>query len=359
MVLLWGIDGNIAKQKTMFNLMYNSLTRFFLIFLVSFGLAFATNLSIYRSGDGESALLGSLTYADWISEQPVQSSQVKKVTYKKDSKGKRVKEVRWVEEKNGAPPEFVPVQCKFGPGFARRSELAQFQQESTELSGLYESETGRVWLQKSPNSPGKFSVTISNGSGDDLAEFEAGNLEMQKRKTRDVMIYSEPGCNVMIDIMKRVLTVSTRGCEEYNGKSATLDDRYGVYKQGSRRAETFEAPEVKLSYGSFLWCPEGPESCEKNKGDDGDGAEIIWSAEGKGMVHKISDGKTHIYRPYERVIPRKQDFYKGEKPIILKTKRTDMASEWMLWYYYPKAKRFKMLRAGTRPDAAYTEIFEK
>jgi hypothetical protein len=339
--------------------MYPLFIRLSLLFFFLTGLVHAADLSVYERASDESREIGTLIYADWISEQPVPPQKVKKITYEKNAKGKRVKQERWVEVQSKNPPEYVPVTCKFGSGFVRRGDLARFQQEAAELSGVYESETGRVWLQKSPNSPGKFSLVISNGNGADLAEFEAGNLEMKKRKNRDVLLFSEPGCRIMVEIQNRVLTVSTKGCEEYKGKTATLDDQYGVYKPGTRRAETFDMPEVKLFFSSFLWCPEGPESCEKNKGDDGDGAEIIWSADGKGMVHKISDGSTHIYRPYERVIPRKQDFFKGEKPVILKTKRTDMASEWMLWYYYPDARRFKMVRAGTRPDVAYTEIFEK
>jgi hypothetical protein len=35
-----------------------------------------------------------------------------------------------------------------------------------------------------------------------------------------------------------------------------------------------------------------------------------------------------------------------------------MSNEWMLWYYYPKAERYKMVRAGNREDAAYMEIYE-
>ena len=48
----------------------------------------------------------------------------------------------------------------------------------------------------------------------------------------------------------------------------------------------------------------------------------------------------------------------GEKPIALKTKRTDMSGEWMNWYFYPRAGRFKMMRSGQRYDAAYMEIYE-
>lgn len=59
----------------------------------------------------------------------------------------------------------------------------------------------------------------------------------------------------------------------------------------------------------------------------------------------------HKYRPMERMIPHKSDFYRGEKPVMLKTKRMDMSNEWMVWSYYPKAKRFKMTRLGARPTS--------
>ena len=35
-----------------------------------------------------------------------------------------------------------------------------------------------------------------------------------------------------------------------------------------------------------------------------------------------------------------------------------MSGEWMIWYYYPKAERLKMVRAGMREDIAYMEIYE-
>ena len=66
----------------------------------------------------------------------------------------------------------------------------------------------------------------------------------------------------------------------------------------------------------------------------------------------------HVYRPFEHMIPRKRDFYKGEKPVVIKTKRTDMAGEWMIWYFYAKAERLKMVRAGMNEETAYMEIYE-
>ena len=30
----------------------------------------------------------------------------------------------------------------------------------------------------------------------------------------------------------------------------------------------------------------------------------------------------------------------------------------MFWYFYPKAERFKMMRAGMREETAYMEIYE-
>jgi hypothetical protein len=147
---------------------------------------------------------------------------VKKITYEKNAKGKRVKQERWVEVQSKNPPEYVPVTCKFGSGFVRRGDLARFQQEAAELSGVYESETGRVWLQKSPNSPGKFSLVISNGNGADLAEFEAGNLEMKKRKIGMCCFFLKRVAALWFKSTNRVLTVSTKGSEEYKGKKTAL-----------------------------------------------------------------------------------------------------------------------------------------
>lgn len=96
---------------------------------------------------------------------------------------------------------------------------------------------------------------------------------------------------------------------------------------------------------------------KKTKDENGK-VEIVWSVDGNGLIDRRTGDRVHTYRPYERIIPNKQEFYKDEKPITLKTKRTDMSSEWMIWYYYPKAKRFKMVRSGTRADVAYTEIYE-
>ena len=85
---------------------------------------------------------------------------------------------------------------------------------------------------------------------------------------------------------------------------------------------------------------------------------ITWSKGGKGFIERKAGETVHTYRPFEHVIPHKREFYKGEKPIAIKTKRTDMSGEWMIWYYYPKAERFKMVRAGMRYDIAYMEIYE-
>jgi hypothetical protein len=330
-----------------------------LILGLSFACFAGEGLWVYKDAS-EKSRLGELTYADTWSELPVPPKKEKKVSYKKDKKGKRKRVVTYVEVKSNSPPEYIPVKTKFGKGYVKRAALAEFKQRSLDLSGIYESATGQVYLQKSPNNPEKYNVTIINGAADDRAEFEAGNLGMQEKNGVKGIIYKEESsCNILVLISGRVATVKQKGCEEYNGRSATLEGVYDRYQTGgARRAETFKMQEENFRFRTFIWCPEGPSSCEKSKGENGKGVEIKWSAGGEGLIERHGDGQVHTYRPYERVIPSKKDWYQGEKPLLLKTRRTDMANEWMLWYYYPKSGRLKMVRYGTRDDAAYAEIFE-
>ncbi len=316
-------------------------------------------LLVYKNAS-EKGFLGELTYADTLSELPIPPKKEKKVSYVKNKKGKRKKVVTYVEVKTTVPPEFIPVKTKFGKGYVKRAALAGFKQRALDLSGVYESATGQVYLQKSPNNPDKYNVTVINGIDGDRAEFEAGNLAMQEKKGVKGILYTEgDSCRLLVLISGRVATVKQKGCEEYNGKSAKLEGVYDRYQTGGvRRAETFKMKEENFKFKTFIWCPEGPDSCEKSKGENGKGVEIKWSAGGEGLIERHGDGQVHVYRPYERVIPSKKDWYQGEKPLLLKTRRTDMASEWMLWYYYPDSGRLKMVRYGTRADAAYAEIFE-
>lgn len=332
---------------------------FLILGLVYFGFC-AEGLSFYKN-PSEKKLLGTLFYADTLKELPIKPEKKKQVSYVKDKKGKKKKVIRYVEVEQTEPPEFVPVKCKYGTGYVKRAEYARFKERAQDLSGIYESATGRVHLLKSPNNPGKYSVKIFNGAGEDRAEFEAGNLTMKERNGKKGLYYTENGtCRLLIEISGRVIIIKQDGCKEYNGTSVQLQGIYDRYHSGgSRRAETFKEKEKTFYFKSFDWCPEGPGSCEKSKGEDGKGVQIIWSVGGEGLIERRGDGVVHVYRPYERMIPLKSDWFQGEKPVILKSKRTDMSSEWMLWYYYPRSGRLKMVRYGTRTDVAYTEIFQK
>ena len=116
-------------------------------------------------------------------------------------------------------------------------------------------------------------------------------------------------------------------------------------------------PEQTFKFKKYLWCGSGFDSCEKVKDDNGT-VYITWSKDGKGFIERKAGETVNLYRPFENMIPRKRDFYKGEKPIVIKTKRPDMAGEWMIWYFYPKAERLKMVRAGMNEETAYMEIYE-
>ena len=102
--------------------------------------------------------VGELAKSDWIKELPIPKEKVKKVYYVKDKKNKKKKkkQVKWVMQDPATPPEYVPIDCKFGQVFVRRADLARFKQASLDLSGEYASATGSIFLKKSPNNPKKF-----------------------------------------------------------------------------------------------------------------------------------------------------------------------------------------------------------
>ncbi|HPW93738.1 MAG TPA: hypothetical protein PLT31_00985 [Fibrobacteraceae bacterium] len=327
----------------------------FVCFLTA--LSFSQSLTIYRKATDESSPLGTLSYSDWVKELPIKPKKVKKTYYVKNKKGKKVKKVKYETVTPKEPPRFIPVKCKFGSGYANRAELARFFERSKDISGTYSSKTGTAVLQKSPNNPGKFSLVILNGTETERAEFEVGNLELKEANGHSRFRFQEPDCRLDIDYFNRKITILQNGCDAYSTPNFKLGGEYDNYTEIIRRAETFHFPETKYTFKKFLWCPEGPDFCEKTKDENGK-VEIVWSVNGEGLIERRSGDQIHTYRPYERMIPNRSDFYDGEKPIALKTKRTDMSSEWMLWLYYPKAERFKMVRIGTRNDAAYTEIYE-
>ena len=346
---------------------------------VTFALAQET-LPVYKKVKNdvdESAPIGQLSKSDWIKELPIPKDKVQKVSWVKetvevtDRKGRPVKDkkgrvktktkkkkvVTWVEQEPKEPPTYVPIDCKLGTVWVRRAELARFQQEALDLSGEYASATGSVYLKKSPNNPKRFDVTIQNGPEGNRAEIEMGNLEIRESNGHARFAYQEEGCSVDIAVTGRKVKVAQRGCNEYNAGQYKLEGDYDTYKGNTRKVVSFNMPEVELKFKKFLWCGSGFDSCEEMKDEHG-AVFITWSKGGKGFIERKAGETVHTYRPFEPVIPHKREFYKGEKPIAIKTKRTDMAGEWMIWYYYPKAERFKMVRAGMRYDIAYMEIYE-
>ena len=338
------------------------------------------SLSVYKKNRGqidENTPVGSLLFTDYIKEPPIPMDSVKKVTVvkekvvvkdkkgrvKKDKKGnpktkmQRKRVVTWEKVQPSEPPRFVPIQCKLGEVWVKRADLARFKQASLDLSGEYASSTGSVILKKSPTNPRYFSFIIQNGPFGGRAELEASNVELRESNGHARLTYTEDGCTVDIAIADRKVRVAQRGCSEYNVGNYKLEGEYNTYKGNRRVVETFNMPEQSFKYKKYLWCGSGFDSCEKVKDDNGT-VTITWSKDGNGFIERAAGEDSHIYRPFEHVIPHKRDFYNGEKPLAIKTKRTDMAGEWMIWYFYPQAQRFKMVRAGMREDTAYMEIYE-
>lgn len=338
------------------------------------------SLSVYKKNRGqidENTPVGSLLFTDYIKELPIPMDSVKKVTVvkekvvvkdkkgrvKKDKKGnpktkmQRKRVVTWEKVQPSEPPRFVPIQCKLGEVWVKRADLARFKQASLDLSGEYASSTGSVILKKSPTNPRYFSFIIQNGPFGGRAELEASNVELRESNGHARLTYTEDGCTVDIAIADRKVRVAQRDCSEYNVGNYKLEGEYNTYKGNRRVVETFNMPEQSFKYKKYLWCGSGFDSCEKVKDDNGT-VTITWSKDGNGFIERAAGEDSHIYRPFEHVIPHKRDFYNGEKPLAIKTKRTDMAGEWMIWYFYPQAQRFKMVRAGMREDTAYMEIYE-
>lgn len=331
------------------------------LFLVFFfpGFLFAQqSLPVYASANDKAKVRGEITYADIVEELPIPKKKKKKVIYVKNKKGKKKRKVIYEEFTPKEPPAFIPVKTRFGKGYVRRADFARFKERAADLSGRYASTSGHVILEKSPNSPGKFNVTIQNGPVRERAEIAFGNAKITDVGGHKRFHFEEPGCKVDIDLYQRKVRVAQQGCAEYNVGRYTLAGVYDRYEERVRKAEVFSEPEQRKKFKKFVWCPEGPYSCEKVRDEDDCTVEIVWSAGGNGTIERRCEDRVHKYRPFERVIPAKKDFLNGEKPIIWKTKRTDMSNEWMLWYYYPKAERYKMVRAGSRDDAAYMEVYE-
>lgn len=329
-------------------------------------------LNVYKKNGkevDESKPVGTLSLSDWITELPIPKDSVKRVRIEKERReviGKNGKKkiqnvtkryISWRPRDPKNPPPFVPIDCKHGKVFVKRAELARFLQEAKDLSGEYASATGSVTLRKSPNNPKRFDVIIQNGPVTERSEIEMGNLEIQESNGHARLSYHEEGCNIDIAVNNRKVKVAQRGCYEYNVGKYKLEGEYPTYKGNTRKVEVFDMPEQKFKFKKYFWCGSGFDSCEKVKDDNGV-ITITWSKDGNGFVERQAGEEVHTYRPFEHMIPHKRDYYKGEKPIAIKTKRTDMSGEWMIWYFYPKAERLKMVRAGMREDIAYMEIYE-
>ena len=360
--------------------MKNFLSTIFFVAVFSTFAFSQETLNVYKktaSGVDESNPIGTLVFTDQIQELPIPMDSVKKVTVvrervevkdrkgnvKKDKKGRpktklqRRRVETWVKVEPKEPPRFVPIKCKLGEVWVKRADLARFQQASIDLSGEYASGTGSVVLKKSPTNPRYFSFTIQNGPFGERAELEASNVELREANGHARLTYSEEGCTIDIAVANRKVKVAQKGCNDYNAGNYKLEGEYNNYKGNRRVVDTFNMPEQSFKFKKYLWCGSGFDSCEKVKDDNGT-VTITWSKGGNGFIEREAGGDVHTYRPFEHVIPHKRDFYNGEKPVAIKTKRTDMAGEWMIWYFYPKAERFKMVRAGMREDTAYMEIYE-
>ncbi len=339
------------------------------------------SLTVYKKFKGEvdeANPAGSLILSDWIKEMPIPKDSIKKVTVVKervqvkDKKGNVVKDkkgrpktkvqkkkvVTWEVVEPKEPPRFVPIQCKYGDElWVKRADLARFKQSSADISGEYASSTGSVFLKKSPTNPRFFTVVIQNGPATGRAELEASNIELRDVNGQGRMTYSEDGCSVDIAVVNRRVKVAQRGCSEYNVGNYTLEGEYNTFKGNRRIVENFNMPEQSFTYKRFKWCDSGFDSCKEEKDENGK-VTITWSKGGNGFIERKAGDEVHTYRPFEHVIPHKRDFFKGEKPFAIKTKRTDISGEWWIWYFYPKAERFRMVRAGMREDIAQMEIYE-
>ena len=143
-----------------------------------------------------------------------------KISLIRQSKKQKVVTYEDVELK--APPRYVPVNCKFGDVWVKRSELDRFKQEYADLSGEYVSQTGRVILKSSPSNASRFNIVIQNGKNDSVAEIEMGNLEKKNINGHARFVYKEEGCAVGVDLFNRVVRVAQHGCEDYNVGAACI-----------------------------------------------------------------------------------------------------------------------------------------
>lgn len=370
----------LYKRFILKNFKIFKFTLFFaFVFAVSFGFAQET-LTVYKKVNSqidESNPAGQLQFTDWIKELPIPQDSVKKTRVvkekvevkdkkgrvKKDKKGRPVmkvkkKKVTYYELVTPTePPRFIPIDCKFGTLWVKRADLARFRQASMDLSGEYASNSGSVFLKKSPTNPRLFSIVIQNGPFGNRAELEASNLEIRESNGHARLTYKEDGCTVDVAVVNRQVKVAQTGCDEYNVGQYTLAGEYKDFKGNRRVVETFNMPEQSFTYKYFKWCDSGFDSCKEEKDENGK-VTITWSKGGNGFIERKAGEEVHTYRPFEHVIPHKRDFFKGEKPIAIKTKRTDISGEWWIWYFYPKAERLRMVRAGMREDIAQMEIYE-
>jgi hypothetical protein len=113
-------------------------------------------LDVYKKINGEideNRPLGYLMSSDALKELPIPKDRIPHETYvdvqeqvrvgknKFKTVTKKQKITTYEEVEPKAPPRYVPVNCKFGDVWVKRSELERFMLEYTDLSGEYVSET--------------------------------------------------------------------------------------------------------------------------------------------------------------------------------------------------------------------------
>ena len=172
-------------------------------------------LDVFAKNNGEineNRPLGYLTSSDAIKELPIPKDRIEHESYvdvqekvrgkngKYQTVTKKQKVVTYEETEPKVPPRYVPVNCKFGDVWVKRSELDRFMQEYVDLSGEYVSETGRVVLKSSPSNASRFNIIVQNGKDDNVAEIEMGNLEKKNINGHARFVYKEEGCAVGVDL---------------------------------------------------------------------------------------------------------------------------------------------------------------
>ena len=151
------------------------------LFLCSASAFAQMKLDVYKKINGEideRRSLGYLTSSDAVKELPIPRDRIEHESFvdvqekvrgangKMQTVTKKQRVVTYEEVEPKVPPRYVPVNCKFGDVWVKRSELDRFMQEYADLSGEYVSETGRVVLKSSPSNASRFNIIVQNGKDD-------------------------------------------------------------------------------------------------------------------------------------------------------------------------------------------------